>query len=399
MSFQVPVLLPFHTLRSHRDSWGARFPLLCILLKHLALSLIPLFPPLQFLFSTTTPLWGDARPPSAPSSRMCKRGPRSYVSKLRRQQRGFPPNGSSGKSRVKPLATGSLFSSSPSLSKSLDDINTLNNGSVRILQISARSINSHARRAELSHTLEEFQPDILLITETWLDVSTPHLKIDNYCRLSRKDRPGTVYLYRHAYGGTAAYRRITSRVTITHLADSETAERSWHTLHTDTGPFLIGLWCRPPKSHISHIETLSAELDTHTHNTVATLIFGDLNIHHARWLRFSRGNTAAGELLHNISKQYNLTETVCAPTRGPYLLDLVLSSVPNLTSNLILPKIADHNLILTTLRAPPIQSHSFPRSVWDFHKAQWSNLNKTFEATDWLPFFHAPTRYRDREAY
>ena len=75
------------------------------------------------------------------------------------------------------------------------------------------------------------------------------------------------------------------------LAISETSERSWVTLHTSTGPILVGVWYRPPDERREELQTLEAELEQYSPGHIGTFVFCDANVHHKRWLRFSDGNT------------------------------------------------------------------------------------------------------------
>ena len=150
-----------------------------------------------------------------------------------------------------------------------------------------------------------------------------------------------------------------------------------------TGPLLLGLWYRPPNDPRHSIDTLDAELDKHAPSHNGTLLTGDLNIHHKRWLRFSHSNTPEGAQLHNICKQHNLTETIRAPTRNDYLLDPFFTTLPSQTKSTVLSKIADRNATLTTLHFPSPQETSSSRLIHDFKKADWTSLNSTFKATNW----------------
>ena len=58
-----------------------------------------------------------------------------------------------------------------------------------VLVFNIRSINAREKRALLSAQLERFEPEILALTETWLDASVPALQIPNYVCVSRRDRP------------------------------------------------------------------------------------------------------------------------------------------------------------------------------------------------------------------
>ena len=120
------------------------------------------------------------------------------------------------------------------------------------------------------------KPDILCLNETWLNDSTPRLSITGYEQVSRKDRPQQV-VTEFNHGGIAVFRRAHS-ILITHVEDSTIAERSWHTLHTDLGPILVGLWYRPPSSPDDHILFFRVELERLMPTTVGCIVFGDLNI-------------------------------------------------------------------------------------------------------------------------
>ena len=63
-------------------------------------------------------------------------------------------------------------------------------------------------------------------------------------------------------------------------------------------------------------------------------VFGDFNVHHKDWLKYSGGTGKPGELCYNFSISNDLTQMVNFPTQildcdyhSPALLDLFLSSV------------------------------------------------------------------------
>ena len=102
-----------------------------------------------------------------------------------------------------------------------------------------------------------------------------------------------------------------------------------------------------------------------------------------KWLRFSPENTPNGEKMENICAKHNLTETVRQPTRGPNLLDLVLTTAPSLTKNTTTPKIADHAGILTEMQMEIPKEMQIKRKVWDYNKARWSQLKACIRNIDW----------------
>ena len=56
-------------------------------------------------------------------------------------------------------------------------------------------------------------------------------------------------------------------------------------LHTDVGPYLLGVWYRPPEpGELDSIRSLETELNRYAHEALGTILVGDLNVHHTRWL-------------------------------------------------------------------------------------------------------------------
>ena len=311
---------------------------------------------------------GCARPPPpCRGRRFRRRGPRSL--EARRLRSGGAPQGEPGGEPPAPSPT--------------PDLSLIHSQQCTLLHINIRSLNNPKKHAELQTYLNAHQPHYIAITETWLCDATPHFTLPNYTTAARRDRPDYVPRPRTSNHGGIILLRHDNAPALTHLENSTTAERLWATIHLDTGPLLLGLYYRPPDDPHHSLDTLDAELDKHSHSHTGTLLTGDFNIHHKRWLHFSNANTPEGAQLHDICKQHNLTETVRAPTRNNYLLDPFFTSLPSLTKSIVLPKIADHNATLTTLNFHTPLETATTRHVHDFKKADWTSLNATFEHTDW----------------
>ena len=107
-----------------------------------------------------------------------------------------------------------------------------------------------------------------------------------------------------------------------HICDSVNHERSWHILHSNIGPVLLALWYRPP-SYQRDFAIVDLEVEWHKYasEAVATMIFGDMNVHHTHWLKHSIGVQPAGSQLFGICSRLGLAEKVQQPTRGKNLLD------------------------------------------------------------------------------
>ena len=147
-------------------------------------------------------------------------------------------------------------------------------------------------------------------------------------------------------------------------------------LHSDTGPYLIGVWYRPPvPGEMQSIMDFSEEWQRLSKEVLGTILVGDLNVHHIRWLRYSLRNSAEGELLRDICDAVGLRQLVREPTRGDNLLDLALTDLDEVRCRVV-GKIADHKGLQLTLplTVPRIEIQS--RLVWHFRGADWDGLNQ-----------------------
>ena len=250
--------------------------------------------------------------------------------------------------------------------------------------INARSVNGYERRGIIQHYLDMHDPDIFGITETWIDeFSCKHLTFPNYSLVHRRDRPGALP-GRVNHGGIILYRRTQTAPMVTFIEESRSAERLWARVETDLGPFLLGLWYRPPNADDQQFTSLEPELERLSDGYVGTLLLGDFNIHQRRWLRYSSGNTPLGDKMQTLAGKYDLKELVKTPTHiSGHLLDLVLSSLPFATKCSTTPRIADHSGVMTEIDVPVVTETSRSRTVWDFNKADWDRLQTLLRDEDW----------------
>ena len=365
-----------------------------------------------------TALYGAERPPS--HRRMRRRGPRSLQACIRRYHRFVPPVASpaeSGVDAADPVfvqspRNNSLFSVGnpressvegpqcvfPSISEASPKVeprspsDTLFSGCFEpsrdsqsispeclcIISVNIRSILTH--RAELEARLRDTRAHIVCIQETWLDESVECLHIEGYKVVSRRDRTGTS---KDGYGGILVLAREDFQ-SVAELRTSEKDERQWCAVHTAMGPILLGNWYRPPDDDAAQsMPRVRAELAEMTVEFIGTILVGDVNIHHRRWLVHSNRNSSEGHLLYDISCDFGLVQGVREPTRGDYLLDVVLSDMHSLASTKVLPPIADHGLVMSTFDVGTVTIDPVERFVWDFHKANWHEFRSSISNVDW----------------
>ena len=81
--------------------------------------------------------------------------------------------------------------------------------------------------------------------------------------------------------------------------------------------------------------------------------------------------------------ELGLRQTVREPTRGDYLLDLVLTDLETLASTRVLGTIADHRAVLCKPSVSTESAKILERTVWKYECADWEALNEIFAQTDW----------------
>ena len=252
-----------------------------------------------------------------------RRGPRSMHAIIQKKSKHpipgdlqQPRGGSFGKSKEEPPLT---------------------NSSITILQVNIRGFVSHCAELEV-HLFMCGMPYFVAITVTWLKSNTEHITLTGYTLISRRDRSDG-----RQGGGIALFALNAVASQVVHVADSITYERSWYIIHTDVGPISLGVWYRPPEyGELESITSLHAEWENHVINCIGTFIVGDMDVHHEQWLKYSHSVTPEGRLLFETCCVRGLAQCVSKPTRGKYLLDLVLTDMENITSRKVLPKIAGH---------------------------------------------------------
>ena len=149
-----------------------------------------------------------------------------------------------------------------------------------LLHCNIRGFISHRAELEGQLRLLPSLPSVICLNETFLDESTAdaQLWLTGYNLLSRRDRRDG-----RSGGGIVCFVSVGFTGHIALLEHSVDSERTWHTIHSDIGPVLLGAWYRPPVSgEVSSIKSCDEEWQRLSGNFVATILAGDLNVHHRR---------------------------------------------------------------------------------------------------------------------
>ena len=222
------------------------------------------------------------------------------------------------------------------------------------------------------------EPDIVCVTETFLDASVGDVSLSGYDLISRRDRDDG-----RVCGGIAVFALKSISQNVIHIESCTDSERSWHIVHGQQCSFLLGLWYRPPEpGEIATIRSFDADLSRLAESCAFTVVVGDFNVHQKNWLRHSERNSQEGRELQDVASMHGLVQSVKEPTRENVLLDLVLSDCENLSSSVI-PGFSDHKGTKSVIKFEVPEEEFIERECFNYTKTDWSKLQTDLSSVDW----------------
>ena len=278
-----------------------------------------------------------------------------------------PPSGGPSKSGPEPLVEPMVQNST--------DVSMLS-----ILHVNIRGWLSHHVELEAHIRLLPKVPMFVVVNETFLNASVEAVKLSGYDIICRRDRDDG-----RQGGGILVLASTPNALNVTLLKKSEVAERCWCLLHSDRGPLLLCCWYRPPNpGEVDTIISFISEYKQFDSQFIGTLIVGDLNVHHERWLKHSNGITPEGRCLFEFCCEHGFHECVKKPTRDNHLLDLVLTDLDeSVVRTTVHPRISDHNIIDVSLQFSLAMCSANVREVWCYKDADWKRFDRALVAEDW----------------
>ena len=290
------------------------------------------------------------RPPGTHHRRLRRRGPRSAEALLRRAG-GLHANastlellGGGGRNKEEHVSSMPLGGDS-SQSESVPPLFTC---CFTIFHCNTRGLFSKLAEINTRIALMLKKPSILCFTETWLNALIGHITIAGYFVVVRRDRDDG-----RVGGGVLVLVADSILQNLTPILVSKSDERVWCLLYSNIGPMLICCWYRPPsRGDVSSIHSLRQEFLELRDQAISSFIVGDMNVHNINWLLYSRENSPEGIGLQRFSSDYGFRECVRAPTRGKYLLDLVLTDTDASCVCNVLPSVAGHFCVYVEFDMP-----------------------------------------------
>ena len=223
---------------------------------------------------------------------------------------------------------------------------------LKLLMLNCRSVKNKV--PELEALIDTAQPDIVIGTESWLDVtipSTEHLPTDRF-NVFRNDRNGN--------GGGVFILVSKKFVCLPLVIPNNPCELTFAQVDLLGCPKLIvGAFYRPPASDQDYFDSFDkiTRLLITSHPNVHFWIGGDFNLPDVSWTSNSVPPGAKDSFICKAAVQLAqdaaLTQVVDQPTRGNNILDLFLTNMPSLVNRLeSLPPLsakADHNCVLLSI--------------------------------------------------
>jgi hypothetical protein len=215
-----------------------------------------------------------------------------------------------------------------------------------IIHMNCRSINH--KEDEIKMILEQLKPDILCLTETWMDASNPKQTFETQgYKVLRKDRTdGFKQLYGKSNGGgLLIIHKRNQKIKIKDIA-GENEEALWIQVAT-SNPFMLGLIYRASYTSLLQEEqgqtSLGNMLEKASLITRNVITIGDFNCDTSAIKK-----TDETKRLEDVHEVHNLHQQITAPTR---ITEDTKSTIDHIWSN------PQENLVQTTGTVIGISDH------------------------------------------
>ena len=236
------------------------------------------------------------------------------------------------------------------------------------------------KRLDLFAKVSAMSPDVIMITETYLDntITDGEILPPNYT-IFRLDRN------RHGGGVLIAVLDSFTSISCPQFGRSD-IELLWIQLHVGSIPILFGVFYRPPGSSESVLMELQCSLFS-IPPTSSICLCGDFNLPGIHWdkpyISCSDNNSS---LLYSMIHDLSMEQCVSTSTRGSNLLDLVLTNRPEMISSVEvtdnLPN-TDHDCVEFIVDILPPKQNSVHRLLYNYKKADFDVHRQSLASVPW----------------
>jgi hypothetical protein len=257
-------------------------------------------------------------------------------------------------------------------------------GKLLFLYINARSVIN--KTDEFVATVQTLDPDVVGVAESWANsnILDAEIELEGY-KMFRQDRPTD-----KRGGGVLLYVR-NDLDAVEYLPKTEYPEHKWCRIKDSNKEELnIGICYRTGTDEIfglsnhMHLRELVSEF-----SNKRTILMGDFNYKGLNWS--SRMDdiggvpSVEGRLFQECIEDNFFTQHVLEPTRDGNILDLVISSHPDLVSNVQVIsclKNSDHNMILYDVHMGSLVSQR-RRIQYNYSKADFDSIRTELGCLNW----------------
>ena len=244
---------------------------------------------------------------------------------------------------------------------------------IKCFYANARSIINRRKRMELELYVEEEEPDIIGLTETWAkeEMGDCELEIEGYV-MFRRDR-GKQKTKGHGAGGVLLYvKNDIVAVERQDLSKDERTENVWCEIQIGRKKLLIGVCYRPPVYEEGAEKGLYEVIEKASKDS--TVIMGDFN-YHVNWEEEEGERPQDRNCLDLVSDTF-LQQHVTEITRdgSKYISDLVLTSEENMVDNIEVGENfnnSDHKIIRWTMTVGNQKEKEEKRTRYKFFGADY----------------------------
>lgn len=250
----------------------------------------------------------------------------------------------------------------------------------------------------LHYFLDTTSPDVLILTETWLDCSIPDSLLVSHhgYHIFRKDRSsrggGVIVLVKKLPNVSVCSVAIPSAYHDTEILAIDLCD--------DSGviPFRLIAAYRPPSYSSSDNAKFFSALNELADGSPRLCVFGDFNLPLFNWDMFVYPDNYLYRNAAEFVCNHGLTQLVDLPTRGNNILDLVLcSDVLSCDSVCMLPPMgtSDHAVISFNLYVSLLQETTSTTTSNltrpNYSKADWSSICCHLSTVNWSNVFYSCT--------
>lgn len=255
---------------------------------------------------------------------------------------------------------------------------------VSVLLINCQSIKN--KLAEFWIIIEAAKPDIIILTETWLNSNISSSEIlppGLHYELFRRDRSD-------GYGGVAI--AISRSFDAKHLHTADDCEALFIELNITVNKgrkesVIVGAVYRPPSSRDDYMESLCTNIRNmaQQHRKSVLWIGGDFNLPDIDWNNYvvagHRNPLSVNNDIFTSTLEMGIEQIVTFPTRLEHTLDLFFTNRPAYINNCqSMPGIGDHDIVhIDTDIIPRRRKPSAKHKIYLWDKANMEDVRKEGE--------------------